>query len=505
MKRFGLSLLLLLMPLAVWADGMVIPPMAFPANVTIPDQCALICYSNGVERLVIETRFTGSGTNFAWVVPLPNQPVIEPATTGLFPTLDYMFQPEIIHTVPQYYEGILFVLGIICLFRFLVPKYISAGFLVVLLFFLMILAAMLLPALATAGMSATAVLPDTVTILNRQLVGIFETETIASKDPNALQNWLSENGYEVPANAQPVIADYVKSGWVFVAAKVRRDSGAPDTSTPHPLSFTFKTDRPVYPMRLTGLNGHPLTVALYVFGNSRFTAPHFKLESCTEPGVAHPLLSQWTANMPVATKLTAKLSAADMEYDIWLKQSPYVFDQGEVYYSHQGALITAVNWGTTFFALGLLGWWILNRAYKIEQGRLLWYFGHATLFSFLIIGLIYSCLPKIDVRLVNRPWFHTGGQREAILAALSISEWTNAAQARAIIQNTISSSNSLGWANWNNAYLGGTIREEDSPGNFIFRETDGQFQLVFFDRSGFEDSRPDSVYPVQQTNTDSSK
>jgi len=52
--------------------------------VEIPDQRALINFSNGVERLVIETRFTGRGTNFTWVVPLPAKPVIEVATPGLF-------------------------------------------------------------------------------------------------------------------------------------------------------------------------------------------------------------------------------------------------------------------------------------------------------------------------------------------------------------------------------------------------------------------------------------
>ena len=106
-QRIFSFLLLLFLPLAALADGMVIPTIAYPAKITIPDQRALICFSNGTERLVIETRFTGAGTNFAWVVPLPSQPVIEEATTGLFPTLQYLFRPEIIHDVPRYYLGIL--------------------------------------------------------------------------------------------------------------------------------------------------------------------------------------------------------------------------------------------------------------------------------------------------------------------------------------------------------------------------------------------------------------
>jgi len=91
---------------------MVIPSVAYPAAVTIPDQRALICFSNGIERLVIETRFAGAGTNLAWVVPLPSPPVVEEATTGLFPTLQYLFRPEIVHNPTRYYAGILALLGI---------------------------------------------------------------------------------------------------------------------------------------------------------------------------------------------------------------------------------------------------------------------------------------------------------------------------------------------------------------------------------------------------------
>ncbi len=189
-------MLLLFLPLAALADGMVIPTVAFPAKITIPDQRALICYSNGTERLVIETRFTGAGTNFAWVVPLPGQPVIEEATTGLFPTLQYLFRPEIIHNVPRYWLGILVTVGLIYLFRLLV-KYSSIGFTIFIVFLLMFFAALLLPALSAAKMKgmASGSSAHAVSILDRKIVGVFETATITSHDAKALQAWLSENGY----------------------------------------------------------------------------------------------------------------------------------------------------------------------------------------------------------------------------------------------------------------------------------------------------------------------
>ena len=287
MRRIITFLLLLFLPLAALADGMVIPTIAYPAKVTIPDQRALIHFTNGTERLVIETRFNGAGTNFAWVIPLPSQPIIEEATTGLFPTLQYLFQPRVIHNVSRYYIGILLLILIVGLIQRTAKSVSEAVIIVFILFFL---AGLLLPGLSTAsskGMSSS-MSGQAVSILDRKLVGIFETMTIASRDPKALQTWLRENGFAISTHAEPAIASYVKDGWVFVVTKVRRDQPDNETSTPHPLSFTFKTEKPVYPMRLTGVDNDLLNVELYVFGPARAEAPYFKVERCTRPNYPKP-------------------------------------------------------------------------------------------------------------------------------------------------------------------------------------------------------------------------
>jgi hypothetical protein len=98
--------------------------------------------------------------------------------------------------------------------------------------------------------------------LDRRLVGVFETATISSPDPSALEAWLRENGFHVSSNSGPAIADYVRDGWVFVTAKVHRDQADTQTGTAHPLSFTFPTAKPVYPMRLTGVDNGPIDVEL---------------------------------------------------------------------------------------------------------------------------------------------------------------------------------------------------------------------------------------------------
>jgi hypothetical protein len=496
-QRIFSFLLLLFLPVAALADGMVVPTIAYPAKVTIPDQRALICFSNGTEQLVIETRFTGSGTNFAWVVPLPGQPVIEKATTGLFPTLGYLFRPQIVHNVPQYYLGILIFTGIITLLRLAKKSAIDIVIYALLTFLFLFLAAALLPAARSAG-KASPISSEAVSILDRKLVGVFETTTIASHDAKALQVWLSENGYVVPTNAEPVIASYVKDGWVFVATKVRRDKPDNETSTPHPLSLTFKTDKPVYPMRLTGVDNGPLSVELYVFGSSRAEAPHFKVECCTRPNIAHPLLCTWVSDSATGTKLTATLSPADMRKDGWLDWTPFSEKKNRLF-SQQGALTTALNWGAGLFAAGLLVVCLLAFANETHKTKLPRRIEIVTVASIVLVSLVYLSLPKIEVKLVKGGYYrsYNNMREEQIILRLTLGDggWQTIAEARTKLRDTISDPNngpkhwdgSKSWYGWDNEFVGGQFREEDSPGNYLLRETNNQLQLVFFNPNGGEE------------------
>ena len=524
MKRIALSLVLFCLPFAALADGMIIPTVAYPAHITIPDQRALICFSNGVERLVIETRFTGAGTNFAWVVPLPSPPVVEPATTGLFPTLQYLFRPRIIHEVPRYYLGILATMGLIYAIRLLIKSG-SIGSIILYLLFLVVTAGLLLPVLAPARKKAmslgTTEMP--VSVLERKIVGIFETATIASHDAQALQTWLAENGYSVPTNAGPVIASYVNDGWVFVAAKIRRDSSASATNTPQPLSFTFKTAKPVYPVRLTGLNGKSLSVALYVFGADRAAAPHFKIERCTRPNyppmpatdpdwltwrhwspetpdIVHPLLRKWVAGSPVATKLTATLSPAEMRRDVWLKWSPFRERKNHLF-SRQGALTTALNWGAELFGVGVLVACLLAIGGRGFKSTLPGFIRIMAIAGISLAGLTYLGLPKIEVRTARLP---VGMEQLSLLELGGYLSDTNpmtvaeiSAEAQHLLTNP---TNDVEWSRFagpakdlENNLLGGRIREEDSPGNFTLRETGNRIEFVAYDAQGAEHILPDDL------------
>src|SRR3974390_2070687 len=91
-----LTFLLPLISSSAWAAGKVFA-RAIASPVATPDQRAMLFFSNGVERLVIETSFVGEGTNFAWVIPFPSAPKIEPVSTDFFPLLSQTFQPNLVY------------------------------------------------------------------------------------------------------------------------------------------------------------------------------------------------------------------------------------------------------------------------------------------------------------------------------------------------------------------------------------------------------------------------
>ena len=359
---------------------------------------------------------------------------------------------------------------------------------------LLIILGMFLPALGTAGTTASSV--RDVTVLDRRVVGAFDTTTIASGDPQAIESWLAENGYATHTNSRPVLADYIKQGWVFVAAKVRRD-GRDTTNSVLPLSFTFPTPKAVYPMRLTGVGAGPLSVELFVFGPKRAEAPGFKVERCAvvsrEQGprpigipVLHPLLNRWIRSPAICTKFTAELAGPALAQDVWLDWKPFT-ETRTVVYSRVGALHTVLNqvvpW-LVVIALAATGWWRWGHRSFVRRGR------YITALAAAGVGiagfLSWDSLSKIEVRLQKLPKIYGAmATKSFLIQALSASglpAQPSAAQLRAAIAipNTIPPNVRT------NVLLGGLIHEEDSPGNYVLRDRTNGLEVLWYDFAAAE-------------------
>ncbi|HRT09009.1 MAG TPA: DUF2330 domain-containing protein [Candidatus Paceibacterota bacterium] len=547
MRRLLATLTLVLLPLLAAADGKVYVTTAVASPVNIPDQRALIHFTNGVERLVIETRFTSAGTHFAWVLPLPRQPVIEEATPGLFPTLQYLFQPRVEHAVPRYFIGVCCCLGLVYLLLFVRPQrpvhwldlaacLLVAGSLglvdpalgtltgvalaasiaavrvfkttaLTILFLILIyfvLLAMMFPALGRAQAGAIASSHPAVSILERKIVGAFEITTLASEDASALGRWLRDQGFGVSTNSERVIADYVRQQWVFVAAKLNRGSNhaASETTTIHPLSFTFPTARPLYPMRLTGVDNGPVSVELFVFGPDRAQARGFEVKDCVQPdyppppsdwtsrkseriAIVHPLLRKWVEGAPVATRLTSTLAPEAMREDVVINWVPFSKQRARLY-SPAGARVRAFNWASGVFAAGLLaacGVSYRRKALICRFPSLTWALAALVLFTG---AFIYLASPKVEVRLVKAPAVRARLSVESVGRSLTDGAHPDPAVLSAEARELLRNMHGMAGMGSENVLLGGEIREEDSPGNYTIRRGGGGVEFVTYDLWGAE-------------------
>jgi hypothetical protein len=537
LQRITVFLLLLFLPAIALADGIVIPPVAYAVDVTIPDQQALICWANGVERLAIETRFTGSGTNFAWVIPLPAKPKIEEVSPGLFPTLELIFRPTIIHNVVPLYLILLTCIGLAYLLltvRRNTPARISdtvvsiavalaiqpisacigwplvvflpyatwrvrsgkvgLWFIWAVVFLMVLLASMLLPALNTPDTIA----PDSgISMLGHQTVGEYDITTITAQKPGALEKWLDENGYAIPSAGSNVISNYLHKHWVFVVMKAHRDATGRATNALRPLCFTFNADTAFYPMQLTGIGSDKLSVDLFVFGPARAEAQFFNVERCAMPafpqfmrGVAirpslqivHPQLRDWVSGSAVATLLTANLDSAQMTDDIKLNWVPFRETHHDLY-SQQGAWFSGLNYGIGVFAVFLLLASLVTAAKRSWQPHSKVLAGIGVIAGAIVTLAFFTSVSKTPVRLFKHSSiFNVRNIAMIYLMEDETNHITTLAQSRAVIEKIQTMYPTLD----ENTFFGGPIREEDSPGNYVLRQATNGVEFVWFDASGRE-------------------
>jgi hypothetical protein len=130
-----------------------------------------------------------------------------------------------------------------------------------------------------------------VEVIGRETVGGYDVSRLATGDPQALNRWLTANGYTLPAGAEPILADYIAESWRFVAIRL-----APETDGRlKPLRVSFPSEETVYPMRLAQLGTEPVNLTLYTLADGErqvdglttvFDAPVAELDPPPPPELA---------------------------------------------------------------------------------------------------------------------------------------------------------------------------------------------------------------------------
>lgn len=124
---------------------------------------------------------------------------------------------------------------------------------------------------ASAGSSSGG--SDGVDVLKKEIVGPYETVQLRSTDPQALDTWLTANGFTVPADVKPVVTAYVNEKFDFLALKLLPGKGV---NSMRPVRVTSQGATAVLPLRMVAAGTGAVTgVALWVVGEGRYEPQNF--------------------------------------------------------------------------------------------------------------------------------------------------------------------------------------------------------------------------------------
>lgn len=113
-----------------------------------------------------------------------------------------------------------------------------------------------------------------VAVIVQEVVGPYEAVQISAEEPEALLAWLAQHGYSVPQDIEPVLEEYIESGYGFLALKL-----VPGESVQamRPVRVTSKGAGLSLPLRMVAAGTGAVTpITLFVVGEGRYEAANFE-------------------------------------------------------------------------------------------------------------------------------------------------------------------------------------------------------------------------------------
>lgn len=140
-----------------------------------------------------------------------------------------------------------------------------------------------------------------VEVNSRQNIGPLDVATLTATDSGSLQEWLTSNGFATKPALIEQSQVYLDDGWSFMAVRLRpeADTGKGLNGELDPLHLSFKTDKPVYPMRLSERATSTQRVTLYTLttGPTELQGP--------------PLAEQWSGALDDSAGAQVRQVAGD--------------------------------------------------------------------------------------------------------------------------------------------------------------------------------------------------
>jgi hypothetical protein len=92
---------------------------------------------------------------------------------------------------------------------------------------------------------------EAVTIEAKYLVGEYDILILSATESSGLRDWLNQNGYKIPANAEEVLEPYIKSNLKFFVVKVNEEEKKKlPGNFLRPIQISFNSPKFMLPIRL---------------------------------------------------------------------------------------------------------------------------------------------------------------------------------------------------------------------------------------------------------------
>lgn len=189
--------------------------------------------SDGKITTHVQIQFSGSKTDFAWILPVPSVPELGVSHNSVFQQLQFATQPTF---QLEWEESD-------CEF---LPPPIFRNF-----------EDGVLEAAADGG----------VEVIAEERIGPYDTAIITSTDPTAMTEWLVDNGYQLDALGADLLRPYTDMGMYFLALRLAPDSDVGDLQ---PIAMTYEAENPMIPIKLTAIAAEPnMGVQVWILGQDR--------------------------------------------------------------------------------------------------------------------------------------------------------------------------------------------------------------------------------------------
>ncbi len=240
-RRQPTSLLLAVIFLFVgtsgFADGCFVFRWNKQKDINEPTQKAILFHHQNREDLILQVKYEGPAEDFGWLIPVPGQPEVRKGSMQPFYELSRLTQKH-------FREG-------------------------------------QSRAMSTAGPDEA---DEDVKVIEVKTVGAYEIAILSSTNPSALTDWLAAHQFNFPKEKQSVLDQYIRKHWFFVAARINPETNGfvvksavakPATIAAatrkklatgelHPIIISFPSEKCVFPLAISSVNGGASEISLYV-------------------------------------------------------------------------------------------------------------------------------------------------------------------------------------------------------------------------------------------------